>query len=462
MSRIARRFPVALLVCLGSAAFAEDPKPASFEEDVKPILREHCLKCHGDDTQKADLNLQGYASALKGGSGGEVVVAGRPSASTLYRAIAREGDAAPMPPNRPRIADAQVAVVRRWIAEGLRETSGAAPAMARRSLEFRADPETDAAPGAMPAALPTLDPPGDRRAHPITALASSPRAPLLAVAGHERINLIHAETREPLGALAFPEGVPFVLRFSRDGGVLLAAGGRPVRSGRVVLFDVKSGRRLAEVGDEVDSVLAADLSPDRKWVALGGSGRIVKVYSTADGKLAYSIARHTDWITALQFSPDGTRLASADRAGAVHLGEAATGGIVLSLSEHKDSVVALDWRGDGQALATGGEDGKLIVWDAQGGWPAFALDGPHRPAPTPKARGRRPSGVLSARFTRDGRLISSGRDRFVRLWDGAGKPLAAFETPEGLPLQVAPGADGKSIVAGDSAGGLHWWAAPGR
>ena len=122
----------------------------SYEVDVAPILREHCLKCHGDDTQKADLNLQGFASALKGGSGGEVVVAGRPSASTLYQAIAREGDAAPMPPNRPRIADAQVAVVRRWIAEGLRETSSAAPAI----------PTTPPAP---------CPPPGRRSTRPTTA-----------------------------------------------------------------------------------------------------------------------------------------------------------------------------------------------------------------------------------------------------------------------------------------------------
>jgi len=64
----------------------------------------------------------------------------------------------------------------------------------------------------------------------------------------------------------------------------MVAGGRPVESGRVVLFDVRSGNRLAEIGDEVDAVLAADLSPDQRSVALGGSGRVVKVYSTADGR----------------------------------------------------------------------------------------------------------------------------------------------------------------------------------
>jgi mono/diheme cytochrome c family protein len=446
-----------LTLLVAATALGDGPKPVSFEADVKPILREHCVRCHGDDVHKSDLNLQSYGTTLKGGSGGEVVVAGRPGGSPLYQAIAREGDASPMPPNRPKIADAQVAVVRQWIADGLRETPDGAPAMARRSLEFKPPaPGLDTGPGAMPINLPAADAPPTRRPHPVTALACSPRAPLIAVAGHEQVLLFHEQTRAPLGALPFPEGVPFVLRFSRDGGVLLAAGGRPVRSGKVVLFDVKSGRRLAEIGDEFDSVLAADLSPDQRSVALGGTGKVVKVYATGDGKLMYSIAKHTDWITALQFSPDGSRLASGDRSGAVHLWEAGTGGILLSLSEHKDAVEALDWRGDGQALATGGEDGKLILWDAQGGWPSVTLDAPHTPRSTPKSRGKRPGGVLSVQFTKDGRFLTSGRDRVVRYWDGSGKPLAAFETPEALPTKVAAAFDG-TLLAGDSSGKLHFF-----
>jgi mono/diheme cytochrome c family protein len=448
-------------LCLTATALGDGPKPVSYEADVKPILREHCLRCHGDDVHKSDLNLQAYGSTLKGGSGGEVVLAGRPGGSPLYQAIAREGDASPMPPNRPKIPDAQVTVVRQWIAEGLRETPDGAPAMPRRGLEFKAPaPGLDAGPGAMPSGLPTLDLPPPRRPHPVTALATSPRAPLIAIAAHEQIFLDHTQTRERLGALPFPEGVPFVLRFSRDGSVLLAAGGRPVRSGKVVLFDVKSGRRLAEIGDELDSILAADLSPDQEWVALGGTGKVAKVYATRDGRLAYSIARHTDWITGLQFSPDGSKLASADRAGAVHLWEASTGGILLSLSEHKDSVTALDWRGDGQVLATGGEDGKLIFWDAQAGWPSVTLDAPHMPRANAKSRGRRPGGVLSARFASDGRLLTSGRDRMVRLWDGSGKPLATFEVPTALPLKVAATSDGKTLIAGDAEGKLHLWPSP--
>src|SRR5207237_503452 len=118
---------------------------------------------------------------------------------------------------------------------------------------------------------------------PITALATNPWAPIAAVAGHERITLYNSATRAMIGELAFPEGIPFVLRFSRDGGKLLAAGGRPVQSGKAVLYDVATGARLGTFGDERDVILAADLSPDGKLLALGGPSKIVKVYNVADG-----------------------------------------------------------------------------------------------------------------------------------------------------------------------------------
>ena len=141
--------------------------------------------------------------------------------------------------------------------------------------------------------------------------------------------------RALVGEIAFPEGVPYVLRFSRDSARLLAAGGKPVQSGKAVVFDVRSGARIATIGEEKDLVLAADVTADGKLVAIGGPGKIVRVYSVADGKLVYEIKKHTDWITALEFSPDGSRLATGDRCGGIYLWESASGGLAGSLALYR-------------------------------------------------------------------------------------------------------------------------------
>jgi len=123
------------------------------------------------------------------------------------------------------------------------------------------------------------------------------------------------DNHQPLGGLAFPEGVVHALRFSRNGELLLAAVGKRAGLGRVVLFDVRSGKRLAEIGEESDSVIVTVISPDLSLVALGGPDKLVKVVSVATGKQLYQIKKHTDWLTAIEFSPDGNYLLSLARNG---------------------------------------------------------------------------------------------------------------------------------------------------
>ncbi len=304
----------------------------------------------------------------------------------------------------------------------------------------------------MPDKLPDFAAPKTRRALPIVAMASSPTAPLLAVAGYGQVRLIDLNTQQQLGALPFPEGQPNVIRFSTDGRVLMVAGGKPVQSGSVVLYDVTSGKRLTSVGDELDAVQAADLSPDQKLIALGGSGKVVKVYNTQDGKLRYKLSKHTDWITAIAFSPDGKVLASADRAGGIHLWDANSGGILLTLDEHKAAVHALAWRADNRMLASGGEDGQLIWWDAKDGWPAILNNNAHPPQRPAGVYGKLPNGVLALAFGPSGELLSAGRDNQIRLWSAEGRALKSFANEKSLPIQTAIRNDGKTLIAGDSAG----------
>lgn len=57
-----------LLSLFALSLVAAEPAAANCEEHIKPILREHRLKCHGEDEPKADLGLQSHSGSMRGTS----------------------------------------------------------------------------------------------------------------------------------------------------------------------------------------------------------------------------------------------------------------------------------------------------------------------------------------------------------------------------------------------------------
>ena len=50
-----------------------------FETTVRPLLIEHCHKCHSDTKQWANLRLDSREAMLKGGDNGPAIVPGNPT-----------------------------------------------------------------------------------------------------------------------------------------------------------------------------------------------------------------------------------------------------------------------------------------------------------------------------------------------------------------------------------------------
>ncbi|MBX3432065.1 MAG: hypothetical protein KF847_01830 [Pirellulales bacterium] len=423
------------------AATADEPTNVTYAEHVRPIFQEHCFACHSQDDKSSDLALDDYASAVAGGASGEVLVAGDPAGSRLW-ALVTHADSPAMPPDSDKLPDAQLALVKAWIEGGLLENASSKP-KPKPTLATAVAPTADNRPVGEPA-MPrdVLCEPVVAPARPgaVDALAASPWAPLVAVGASRQVVLYHAGSAELMGILPYPEGTPRVVRFSRDGSRLLVAGGRAGALGNAVLFDVATGARLAAVGEEVDSVLAADLSPDQSLVVVGGPKKVVRAYRVADNTTAYELRKHTDWITAAEFSPDGMLLATADRAGGVLLWDAAAGHETAVLAGHTQHVTAVAWRSDSQMLATAGEDGTLRLWDRTG--KQLKSAGAH-------------GGVLAIDFHRDGRLLSAGRDRVVKLWDGELKHLADLTTMDDAALAVRFAHDGAAAIVGDWSGAVR-------
>src|SRR5262245_47447157 len=122
-----RTFLLAALALAGAAPAAR-ADVEFFEKKVRPVLVEHCYRCHAGKAHKGGLRLDSRAGLLKGGDTGPAVVPGKPDESLLLRAI-RHTDATLRMPPKGKLPAAVVADFQRWIAAGAADPrTTAAPA----------------------------------------------------------------------------------------------------------------------------------------------------------------------------------------------------------------------------------------------------------------------------------------------------------------------------------------------
>jgi len=446
-------FGIGTLAMLLFASSAQGGEKITYQDNILPLIQANCAKCHNEDKKKADLDLTSYQGTLKGSGSGVVVVSGNPDASKLWKAITQTEDPA-MPPRQPPLPDKDLETFKNWILGGLLENAGGQAVAARKSdidlsLKSNSIGKPDGPPP-MPQNVSRDVVVHTARMTAITGLAASPWAPLIAVAGQKQVLLFNTDSLELLGILPFTEGQPVDVKFSRNGQLLLAAGGWAAKSGRVVVWDVVTGKKLMDLGDDYDTVMAADIRPDQSQIALGGPSRVVKIWSTKTGELQHKLKKHTDWVTAVAFSPNGQMLATADRNGGISIWDPESAQEVFTLAGHKSAVTALSWRGDSKLLASSSEDGAVKLWEMDEGkqtrsWTAHA------------------SGVLSVAYAHADRLVTCGRDNAVTLWDGNGKKLRELEKCCDLPSRASFSSDDGRVFASDFEGRLMVWnAADGR
>jgi mono/diheme cytochrome c family protein len=92
------------------------PDTAFFENKVRPVLVEHCQKCHGPSKQQAGLRLDGASWLKKGADTGPVVVPGKPEKSPLFTTLSHETDMK-MPP-KGKLPQQTIDDIGRWIRDG--------------------------------------------------------------------------------------------------------------------------------------------------------------------------------------------------------------------------------------------------------------------------------------------------------------------------------------------------------
>lgn len=117
--------PVVFLCTVAvSQAIGQEPAKVEFARDVQPLLKAHCVKCHGPKVQKNGFRLDRRSDAMRGGT--SPMIAPRNSqASRLYLKLIGSQEGPQMPPDGTMSAE-EIAVIKAWIDQGAKWPDDAA------------------------------------------------------------------------------------------------------------------------------------------------------------------------------------------------------------------------------------------------------------------------------------------------------------------------------------------------
>ena len=403
-------FALALAVAAmsgGRAPLAADPpeKPVSYHGQIRPILQANCQGCHQPAKAEGGYVMTEVAKMLGAGdSAAPGIVPGKPDASVLVAQITPDASgAAEMPKNAKPLAAADVALIRRWIAEGARDDTPT-------SAGQRVDAE---------------HPPVYTRPPVITSLDFSPDGRLLAVSGFHEVLLFDvaagtAPTAPIRRLVGLSERIERV-RFSPDGTQLAVTGGSPARMGEVQIWNVADGTLVRSVPVTFDTVYGGSWSPDGKLIAFGCADNTLRAIRVDTGEQVLHQGAHEDWVLDTVFAPKGDYVISVGRDMTVKLTELETQRFVDNITSItpgalRGGLTAVDRHPSLDHVVVAGSDGlprayrihrhsaRVIGDDANLIFPLFPVTGR----------------VFNVRFSPDGRRIAA-----VGSLDGKGELVVA-------------------------------------
>ena len=323
----------------------EDPNaPISYFKKIRPIFQANCQGCHQPAKAKGGYVMTDFARMLTGGEcvkdGKKAVIPHDPENSYLIEQITPDRGEAEMPPKRQPLPAPEIALIRRWVAEGAVDDT---PANARQ--RYDADH------------LPVY-----HRAPVITSMNFSPDGTLLAVAGFHEVLLWKADGSELLARLVGISERIQTVRFSPDGKRLAACGGRPAQMGEVQIWDVEKRKLTLSAPIGFDTVYGVSWSPDGKSVSFGCSDNTLRAIDAQTGAQVLQQTSHSDWVLDTVFTHKGDQLVSVGRDMSAKLTEVATQRFLDNIS----SITPGALRGGLQCVARHPERDEFLVGGADG------------------------------------------------------------------------------------------------
>lgn len=360
----------------------------SYDRDIRPIFQAHCVGCHQPSKAKGDYIMTNFAKLLEGGSDEVAIVPGKPDESYLVEEITPDaGGEAEMPKKKAPLHESEIALIRRWIAEGARDDT---PANARP----RYDQD---------------HPPVYAKPPVITSLDHSPDGSLLAIAGFHEVLLQKADGSGPVARLiGLSERIESV-RFSPDGSKLAVTGGLPGRMGEVQVWEVASRELVLSVPVTFDTLYGAAWSPDGRKISFGCADNSVRAIDAETGEEVLFQGGHNDWVFDTAFNPKGDHVVSVSRDMTAKLTELKTERLIDNITSItpkalKGGIATVVMHPTRDEIVVGGADGVPKLYRIFRNTARKIGDDANLLLEFPALKGR----IFAVDISRDGSLIAAG------------------------------------------------------
>lgn len=369
-----------LFASLMASSVAVGQEAVDYGTQIAPLLTRNCSACHNAKKPEGGLVLESYATLMKGGDSGESVVPSMIEKGELLARIVATDDSAMPPANNAvgakKLSDAEVALVKAWIAAG----APAPKAATTTTMNWR-------------------DITGTLK--PIYASDVSPDGTYLAYG----VGNVLALATNPFGTVA-PK-IDYLLDPN-----LKLADGKPVQA------------------THIDLIQSIAFSPDSQRLATGGF-KTVKIWKRETGFAPLATTMPAGGkIVAMDMS--GSRLAVASPEHSLVLIDANTLQPVTTLKGHTEPIVAAAFTPNTQTVFSCDASGRLLRWDLPAELPAEIVYVESTPAPNVMLVSKEAKDVRALASANVGSVVLLRQDnKLTALQQGvqsaeAGAPPAAY------------------------------------
>lgn len=271
----------------------------------------------------------------------------------------------------------------------------------------------------------------------VTSLTFSPNGKLLASASQNGIVRIWGrDSGKKLQTLKSEQDEVWDIRFSPDGMILAAGGGKPNQNGTINLWN-QDGKLLKKLVGHTDVVLGVAWSPDGNILASASKDKTVKIWSR-EGQLLKTLPNHKDIVNWVAWSSDGDFLASASDDETVKIWSR-DAQLVKTLEGHKGKVYGVTWSPNGE-IASASIDGSVKIWNRNG-----------QRLQNLNSNG---DGFTSVAFNNNGKILAATSDENVKLWDSSGQLIIMLKGYRQGLNNITFSPDGKTLAFGGDKGAV--------